>query len=115
MPSTRGGLANAGPALLLTPGSPEVPNGGGTAGDVGGDMPSSLEHGTRQEPATVDPARAKACFVESGQGGEDLRPEIAVSWWRSQLSGVKPEIPVEALTSAEILDADERLRRSVQP
>jgi transcriptional regulator of acetoin/glycerol metabolism len=78
-------------------------------------MPSSLEHGTRQEPATVDPARAKAGFVESGQGGEDLRPEIAVSWWRSQLSGVKPEIPVEAMTSAEILDADERLRRSVQP
>src|SRR4051794_39465134 len=101
--------------LLLTPGAPEVPNGGGTDGATGGDVPEILAGEARGDETTIDAAEAKAGFVRSGQGGEDLRPEIAVSWWRSQLSGVKPEIPVEALTSADILDADERLRRSVQP
>jgi transcriptional regulator of acetoin/glycerol metabolism len=48
-------------------------------------------------------------------GEADLRPEIALSWWRSELLGVRPEVPVEALRSEPLLDADERLRRSVQP
>jgi transcriptional regulator of acetoin/glycerol metabolism len=48
-------------------------------------------------------------------GSDDLRPEIAVSWWRSQLSGVSPELPVENVPSAGFVDADERLRRSLQP
>lgn len=49
------------------------------------------------------------------QGGEALRPEIAASWWRSQMSGVRPEMPIEAVPAEELLDADERLRRAVQP
>ena len=48
-------------------------------------------------------------------GDEDLRPEIAVSWWRSQLLGVRPELAIESLSSEPLLGADERLRRSVQP
>ena len=48
-------------------------------------------------------------------GEADLRPEIAVSWWRSELLGVRPELAIEALASEPLLDADERLRRAVQP
>ncbi len=45
----------------------------------------------------------------------NVRPEIAVSWWRSELLGVRPELAIEALASEPLLDADERLRRAVQP
>lgn len=46
---------------------------------------------------------------------DDLRPDIAVSWWRSQLWGVDPALPVEAVPSRPLFDGDERLRQSVQP
>ena len=45
----------------------------------------------------------------------NVRPEIAVSWWRSELLGVRPELAIEALASEPLHDADERLRRAVQP
>ena len=54
-------------------------------------------------------------FPEGHASEEDLRPEIAISWWRSQLLGVRPDFPIEAVSSEELLDADERLRRAVQP
>src|SRR5438067_1730708 len=47
--------------------------------------------------------------------GDNLRPEIAVSWWRSELLGVRPGLAIEGLASEPLLDVDERLRRSVQP
>jgi len=46
---------------------------------------------------------------------KDLRPEISVSWWRSQLLGVKPDIPIEGVPLEPLLDADERLRRALSP
>lgn len=45
----------------------------------------------------------------------NLRPEIALSWWRSELLGVRPGLAIESLPSEPLLDADERLRRAVQP
>lgn len=46
---------------------------------------------------------------------EDLRPEIAASWWRSKLLGVKPDLTIESALSAELTDAGEQLRRSLKP
>lgn len=45
----------------------------------------------------------------------DLRPEIATSWWRSKILGVKPGLPIEAVVAAEMIDSDERLRQSLRP
>lgn len=44
-----------------------------------------------------------------------MRQEIAASWLRSQLLGVKRELPVEAIPGEPLFDADERLRRAVEP
>jgi sigma-54 dependent transcriptional regulator, acetoin dehydrogenase operon transcriptional activator AcoR len=44
-----------------------------------------------------------------------VRREIAASWMRSQLLGVKRELPVEAIAGEPLFDADERLRRGVEP
>jgi sigma-54 dependent transcriptional regulator, acetoin dehydrogenase operon transcriptional activator AcoR len=46
---------------------------------------------------------------------EGLRPEIATSWWRSKLLGVKPDLAIESAVAAELTDADEQLRRSLKP
>lgn len=49
------------------------------------------------------------------EGSDALPKEIATSWWRSQMMGIQPEIAVEAVRTEELLDSDERLRRSVAP
>ena len=46
---------------------------------------------------------------------EDLRPEIAASWWRSKLLGVAADLTIESAVPAELTDADEQLRRSLKP
>jgi len=46
---------------------------------------------------------------------DDVRREIAASWLRSQLLGVKRELPVEAIPGEPLFDADDRLRRAVEP
>jgi transcriptional regulator of acetoin/glycerol metabolism len=46
---------------------------------------------------------------------DDLRREIAASWLRSQVLGVERGLPVEAIPGEPLFDADERLRRGVEP
>jgi len=46
---------------------------------------------------------------------EGLRSEIATSWWRSKLLGVKPDLAIESAVPTELTDTDEQLRRSLKP
>jgi len=72
-------------------------------------------------PMTPTHATSADCPGPEGPGqsqlarDNNLPSEIAVSWWRSELLGVRPELAIESLASEPLLDADERLRRAVQP
>lgn len=50
-----------------------------------------------------------------GAAEEGVRQAIAASWLRSQMLGVERELPVEAIPGEPLFDADERLRRAVEP
>jgi transcriptional regulator of acetoin/glycerol metabolism len=54
-------------------------------------------------------------FRQTNAAEEGVRQAIAASWLRSQLLGVKRELPVEAIPGEPLFDADERLRRAVEP
>ena len=42
----------------------------------------------------------------------NLRPEIAVSWWRSELLGVRPELAIEAEKAAKVAPPRRATRRT---
>lgn len=64
---------------------------------------------------TIDDRAPRPGIPVALEGSDALPKEIATSWWRSQMMGIQPEIAIEAVRTEELLDSDERLRRSVAP